>query len=1054
MARPAAIPATLFILVSLLATHSLAQQQAACSNYGSLLSNGTCGCPPGFDPATACTLAACDNPLESNFARQPFSAVLAGNASTGCARQCTSGFAGPNCNVCTGNQACASALQALNGGGGGAGSSSNGMSLTNGLGEPVCSTGPWTWTEGFASCDVVNPTLQSVFAGSTTLTIQKTVSPSQSLSSPFGTNGTMTAQLWYASLSGNTTVVEQFFCTADQCAQTNSTTTGNAEGEVDWTCQNLRCTCIPGTTFCGAPGSQLDLTSTIDGLSGVLDITCDAATGTQCAFKQDVLKTLFGANGLALSGCRWGECVLPGTISALADALAGKGTNTGGGGSGLSGGVIAGLAVLGGVIGALLVLLALGKASQRRARKRAREEDEKALLVASNGAATLHSGAAGGASSGSASSSSQQDAGEKLELPPSLPPIGLEWSNLSYSLSPTPHFSFLPFSSSSTRPREGKQILSSLSARVEPGSFVSILGPSGAGKSTLVDLLAGVRKSGKREGKVELVGVGEGEDEVRIGYVDQGDELPETSTVREAVMLAAELKLGEIPHEKKRDRVFEVLTQLGLLDVADSVIGSPEGSGTRGISGGERRRVSIALELVARPAVLIADEPTSGLDSTSALRILTALKALTLPSPSTSSSRPTRRTTVICTIHQPSSQLYHLFDDVLLLAQGGTQLFFGKAAGAREWWEEKGERCPEGWNPADFLLDLATSPPAAFIPLRPSPTTCKSAASLPASPPHATHELPYTSSPTSRPFFPTPRSLLRNTNAHQRASRKPTTTAMTQVEVLAKREARNLVRDRGLVLMHNVVPMIVGLFVGGMFYKVNLTIGGFQSRVGALFFLGCLIAFASLSALSNFAHAKRIFIRERARGYYSPVTWLASKLVFDIVPLRLVPTIVLATIVYWMVGLAHDAAHFFKFLLILILFAICTTLWNFVLAAAIDDTGSAILVSSVLNLFQMAFAGFFINLRSIPPVLRWLQWLAPLKYALEAVTINEVGAGLMIVDELAGAKVQISAEIIMQTLFGFKQNAYYRDVLVLFAFIVGFALILIATVLVRLRELR
>ncbi|BGP03105.1 hypothetical protein NBRC10513v2_006829 [Rhodotorula toruloides] len=893
MAPTAATLATLLVLVSLLATHSLAQ--STCSNYGTLLSNGTCDCPPGFDPATSCTLAACDNPLESNFARQPFSAVLAGNASTGCARQCTSGFVGPNCNVCTENQACASALQSVSGGGGGAGSSSNGMSLTNGLGEPVCSTGPWTWTEGFASCDVVNPTLQSVFSGFTTLTIQKTVSPTQSLSSPFGTNGTMTAQLWYAPLSGNTTVIEQFFCAAEECAQTN-TTTGNAGGEVDWSCQNLRCTCIPGTTFCGAPGSALDLTSTIDGLSGPLDITCDAATGTMCAFKQDVLKTLFGANGLSLSGCRWGECVLPGTVSALADALAGKGPTGGGGGGGLSGGVIAGLAVLGGVVGALLVLLALGKASQRRARRKAREEDEKVLLVASAGAATLHSGAGG--SCGSASSSSHQDTSEKpIDSPPSsLPAIGLEWSNLSYTLPPTPRFSLLP-SSSSSAPREGKQILSSLSARVEPGSFVSILGPSGAGKSTLVDLLAGVRKSGKREGRVELVNLGGGEgEEVRIGYVDQADELPQTSTVREAVMLAAELKLGEIPHEKKRDRVFEVLTQLGLLDVADSIIGSPEGSGTRGISGGERRRVSIALELVARPAVLIADEPTSGLDSTSALRILTALKALTLPSPSPS-SRPTRRTTVICTIHQPSSQLYHLFDDVLLLAQGGTQLWFGKAGRAREWWEGKGVRCPEGWNPADFLLDLATSPPAAFLPLRPSPTTRKSATSLPSSPPHTTPELPYTSTPSSRPFLPTPRSLLRNTNAHQRASRKPTTTAMTQVEVLAKREARNLVRDKGLVLMHNVVPTIVGLFVGGMFYKVNLTIGGFQSRVGALFFLGCLIAFASLSALSNFAHAKRIFIRERARGYYSPVTWLASKLVFDIVPLRLVPTIVLATIV-------------------------------------------------------------------------------------------------------------------------------------------------------------
>lgn len=148
-----------------------------------------------------------------------------------------------------------------------------------------------------------------------------------------------------------------------------------------------------------------------------------------------------------------------------------------------------------------------------------------------------------------------------------------------------------------------------------------------------------------------------------------------------------------------------------------------------------------------------------------------------------------------------------------------------------------------------------------------------------------------------------------------------------------------------------------------------------------------------------------------------------------------------------MVGLAKDAAHFFKFLLIIVLFSICTTIWNFLLAAAIDDTGSAILISSMyararvppflpdrsqlgptvdalaslpnqcsINLFQMAFAGFFVNLSSIPPVLRWLQYVAPLKYALEALTVNEVGAGLMINDELAGAKVQISAEIIMQTL--------------------------------------
>lgn len=155
-----------------------------------------------------------------------------------------------------------------------------------------------------------------------------------------------------------------------------------------------------------------------------------------------------------------------------------------------------------------------------------------------------------------------------------------------------------------------------------------------------------------------------------------------------------------------------------------------------------------------------------------------------------------------------------------------------------------------------------------------------------------------------------------------------------------------------------------------------------------------------------------------------------------------------------MVGLAASAAAFFKFLLILVLFSICMTTWQFLLAALIDDVGSAILISSVVILFEMAFAGFFVNLSSIPPVLRWLQWLAPLKYALEAVTVNEVGAGLMIVDELAGARVQISAEIIMQTLFGFEQSAYYRDVLVLFAFIAGFAILLVLFVLLRLREMR
>ena len=388
-----------------------------------------------------------------------------------------------------------------------------------------------------------NPTLQSAFAGSTFLTFSKTVEPSEALSVPFGANGTLTAQLWYAPSTGNTTLAEQFYCAASSCAQANSSSA--TAPNVDYTCAALECTCIPGTAFCGAQGAQIDLTQTIDGLVGPLSISCDSATGAQCAFKQGVLQTLFGAGGLGLSGCQWGECVLPGTIDRLAASLAGSASSsTGGGTDGLSDGVIAGLAVLGALVVALVALLALGCVSQRRARRRARARAG-ALL--------------GGGGVASSSSSSTAGATEPKD-PAALvrpQPVGVRIDNLSYFV-PVRHSAFALRSA----PQDDRQVLSSVSATVVGGSFCAILGPSGSGKTSLVDLVAGVRKTGYRTGSIELVvppraqgvlGVGAGGDErVRVGYVDQNDVLCETSTVREAVMFAAELKLGEIPHEQKR----------------------------------------------------------------------------------------------------------------------------------------------------------------------------------------------------------------------------------------------------------------------------------------------------------------------------------------------------------------------------------------------------------------------------------------------------------------------------------------------------------------------
>lgn len=247
---------------------------------------------------------------------------------------------------------------------------------------------------------------------------------------------------------------------------------------------------------------------TINGLTGSISVTCDAS-GASCAFKQSVLQTLFGANGLSLSGCRHGECVRPSTINILTSRFDGA-ASTGGGGSSLSPGVIAGLAVVGAAVLILLALLAWGCMAQRSARRLPPTESLE---------------------------------NEKLQGA-----VGVRWESLGYAL-PSRARSMIP-----GRPRrDGRVILDNLSGSVEGGQLCAILGPTGAGKSTLVDLLAHKRKSGEKTGSVHFTVPDDWRGEkVKVGVVDQHDVLPPMSTVKEALQFAADLKMGE--HVSKADK--------------------------------------------------------------------------------------------------------------------------------------------------------------------------------------------------------------------------------------------------------------------------------------------------------------------------------------------------------------------------------------------------------------------------------------------------------------------------------------------------------------------
>uniref|UniRef100_A0A2P2KVB5 ABC transporter G family member 12-like isoform X1 n=1 Tax=Rhizophora mucronata TaxID=61149 RepID=A0A2P2KVB5_RHIMU len=238
-------------------------------------------------------------------------------------------------------------------------------------------------------------------------------------------------------------------------------------------------------------------------------------------------------------------------------------------------------------------------------------------------------------------------------------------------------------------------LLRGLHGHAEPGRIMAIMGPSGSGKSTLLDALAG-RLSRKviMTGNVLFNGKKRKAD-CGVAYVTQEDVLLGTLTVRETITYSANLRLpSSMSKEEVQDVVEGIIIEMGLQDCADRLIGNWH---MRGVSGGEKKRLSVALEILTKPHLLFLDEPTSGLDSASAFFVVQTLRNI---------SRDGR--TVISSIHQPSGEVFALFDDLFLLSSGET-VYFGEAKMAVEFFAEAGFPCPRKRNPSDHFLRCINS---------------------------------------------------------------------------------------------------------------------------------------------------------------------------------------------------------------------------------------------------------------------------------------------------------------------------------------------------------
>ncbi|KAG0316959.1 hypothetical protein BGZ99_006571 [Dissophora globulifera] len=803
-------------------------------------------------------------------------------------------------------------------------------------------------------------------------------------------NKTIGAQLWLDA-------TEQFFCTIPDC--TLATTEQNGVVQTKWDCPVLHCTCLTPTLMCGGiPGPVISLGNTINTLKGPFSLTCPH-NSKDCDFFIADLAGFF-PTGLKMVDCDLGECVFPSEIQSSISSV--KTT--------LAPGVIACLAIVGVLILFLIVSCSIARRNQ---------------VLLSRTPYTLNTEAA-----------------------------SLEFRNVGYTLN-----------------KDGLQILKGISGSAPAGIVLAVMGPSGAGKSTLVDILAGKRKDGKVTGQILLNGKRVHESDIRraVGFVDQDDTLPPTQTVYEAVLFSAMLRLPEaMPIHRVHERVAEVIEMLGLTHCADRRIGNVT---ARGISGGEKRRVSIALELITRPPILILDEPTSGLDSYSAHMVVAQLCKLAA----------SKTTTVILTIHQPRSDIFYMFDQTLVISKGSS-LYFGPTATAADYFRRRNLVCPPNYNIADYLLDIAmdqelVSQATSFeesidekavlssghqthitgnaVLRRPGhqpqgSTNDETAVSMEESGSSGSSNasVPMEESGSSGSSSA---SISEDDTVQKKQKTVYPTSFLTQLRVIMRRNLQTLIRDRSLLVLHLGVAIILGVFIGGLYFRVPSNLAGFQNRAGSLFFMLALLGFSSISALGAFTESRTLFIKERSNGYYPPFPFIISTLFFDLIPLRIIPSILMGCISYFMIGLSPVVVTFFKFLLILVLFNVATAMFCLVIAAAVRTTGVASLASSIAMLFMLLFGGFLINADNIPAALTWIQYLSMFKYAFEALAVNEVATSKLI-DNIQGVAFNVPGSLILQKLFGFDLGGFWKNMIVLIGYNVLFIIAFWAIVSFRLKE--
>ncbi|KAG5191975.1 ABC-2 type transporter-domain-containing protein [Tribonema minus] len=566
------------------------------------------------------------------------------------------------------------------------------------------------------------------------------------------------------------------------------------------------------------------------------------------------------------------------------------------------------------------------------------------------------------------------------------------------------------------------ELLNDITGYAKPGTLTALMGSSGAGKTTLLDVLAGRKTGGEITGAFTLNGhPKEKKAFARIAaYVEQVDVHSPVVTVREAVEFSATMRLEEadFPKAKRQELVDSILQILELDPIQGRLIGS---EATGGLSGEQRKRTTIAVELASNPSLIFLDEPTTGLDARSAQVVLRAIRKVA------STGRA-----VICTIHQPSTYLFEMFDSLLLLKKGGEVVYFGEL----------------GVHSSALIAHISAVPGTAPIAPRANPATWMLEQIGAGTSSHANPQMYadwYKNGQLKRSVVAEVERLQRPElgTSPLKFSGKYAASMNTQRVALIKRAYAQYWRSPNYNFARSFSAVIQALVFASSFVNSNPeTVAQLTSVFGVIFMACNFVGIMNYQTSIPFTAMERaVFYREQASNMYAVQPFSLGHFLAEI-PYLIFNTLLSTTIFYFMANLAPEAAKFFWFWFFFFLNTSAMTFLGHAMTVLLPTVKAAQSFGGVINSFFAVFGGFLISPALIPDYWIWAYYLSPLHYAIEGLLVTQFHSDDSEIVALDGTST-ITVSAYLTQFFGGKYTYAHRgyDVMALLLFIIAFRLL-------------